>query len=623
MNRTLIALTFASIFAPSITYAEVTESNSLNEAGSERKIPANNNVETLLVTANRLQQNTTDLLSSVKVITRNTIELSAANSVAGLLNAVNGLQLSQNGGAGQTTALFSRGTNAGHILIVIDGQRISSATLGQVELANLAPEQIERIEIIKGPRAALWGSDAIGGVIQIFTRQLNPNEIAFNIGLGSDKQQQAAMSKGFAHGDGSTTITASLNKTTGYDVLDTAEPDDDGANRENISLIGQQTLNAQWQINWLAKYDQGETEYDNAFGGANESAFTSQQWQLSANQATANWRQQLIIGQQKNKTVDFGNGINKKDGSDFETQRLQATWLGNYQLSELLNASIGIDLVNEEVAAITVYDNNERDTQSIFSRLGFDNDLVILDAALRYDDIEGINSEVTYNASAGLRFGKDSLISLNLGTGFKAPSFNDLYYPEDAYSYGNPDLVAETSDSIELLLKNNFDTISTELSIYRTVIDNLIDWQPDENYAYHPINLNKAKIQGVELTVMAQLFAIDHQLQLNYLDTKDNTTDKPLIRRAKNTASYRVSRQWEKVNLLASINYQGEREDSEWPGTITLPSHTVVNINAQYQVAKAWTLGLKVNNLLDRDYVTNHHYVGQPAQYLVTLSYRR
>lgn len=623
MKKSLIALTIASAITPTLAYANSTDDNTLSKDSANVEVTNPKELETLLVTANRIQQNKADLLSSVKVITRSDIELSAANSVADLLSEVNGLQISKSGGAGQNTSLFSRGTNSGHILVVIDGQRISSATLGQIEFANLATEQIERIEVIKGPRAALWGSDAIGGVIQIFTRQLSPNEIAVDLGLGSDQLQQASFSAGIAHGNGNTTLTASVKSSDGYDILDLAEPDNDGYNRENISIVGQQNLNEQWQVNWLAKYNQGETEYDNAYGGADESSFEAHQWQLSANQTTGNWQQQFIIGQQENKNINFGKNVSEQDGSYFETKRLQGTWLGSYQLSHLLNSSFGIDLINEKVNAITDYDNNERDIQSAFTRLAFDNERIILDAALRYDDIEGINSEVTYNASVGFRFAQDSLISLNLGSGFKAPSFNDLYYPEDAYSYGNPDLVAETSDSIELLIKTSVQQVDAELSIYHTEIDNLIEWQPDENFAYHPVNLNQAKIQGIELALAAQLLGLDHQLQLNYLDATDHKTDEQLIRRAKHTASYQVSHRWEKLNLLASVNYQGEREDSEWPGTITLPSHTLVNLSAQYQVANAWVLGLKINNLFDKDYVTNNHYVGQPAQYLFTVSYRR
>lgn len=613
MKKTLLALTIASTLAPALTFA--------NQVENTTKIKADE-TEFIVITANRTSQSSADLLSSVKVINRVDIDLSSATSVAELLSEVNGLQISQNGGAGQTTSLFSRGTNSGHTLVVIDGQRISSATLGQVAFADLAVEQIERIEVIKGPRAALWGSDAIGGVIQIFTRQLAVGEVAADLSLGNMNHQQLSVSGALGHGDGSTTFTAATKSSDGYDVFAIAEDDDDGYSRENFSMVGQQTLNKYWQLTWLAKYDQGESEYDNAYGGANESSFENQQWQLSASQLSGNWNQVLFVGQQQNDSRTFGNGIAEKEGTFFQTTRLQASWLAGLQLSKQLTTSVGVDLIDEEVEASTLYDMTQRDIKAAFARLAFDNKAIILDSALRYDDIEGVDSEVTYNLSAGLRFAQNSLISLSIGSGFKAPSFNDLYYPVDAYSYGNPDLVAETSDSIELLVKSDLSGINVELSIYNTEIENLIEWQPDANFAYHPINISKAEIDGIELTLAAALLGLNHQVQINYLDAKDSNTNKPLIRRAKQTASYQVSQRWHKLNLLASINYQSEREDSQWPGTVTLPSHTLVNVSAAYQVTTDWSVALKVNNVFDKDYVTNNNYIGQPAQYLLTVSYR-
>lgn len=623
MKKKIIALTIASTLAPALVLANQ-ESTNIEET------------ETIVVTANRTAQSSTDLLSSVKVISREDIDLSSANSVAELLNDVNGLQISQNGGAGQTTSLFSRGTNSGHTLIIVDGQRISSATLGQTALSDLAVEQIERIEVIKGPRAALWGSDAIGGVIQIFTRKLAGGEVAADLAVGNMNQKQFSASGAINHGNGSTTFTASAKSSEGYDVFALAEDDDDGYSRENASIIGQQTLSKEWQLNWLAKYDQGESDYDNAYGGANESAFENTQWQFSASQSNENWQQTMYVGQQQNATKSFGNGIAKNDATPFETSRIQASWLGALQLTEQLSSNIGFDYINEQVETATAYTITERDMKAAFTRLAYDNSTIIVDGSLRYDDIEYVDSEVTYNISVGSRFAEDSLISLNIGSGFKAPSFNDLYYPEGTYSYGNPDLVPETSNSIELLVKSNFVGVSTEISVYSTEIENLIEWQPDENYAYHPINVSKAEIEGVELTLNSSFLGLNHQLQLGYLDAFqpiykeeiDKIIKAPLIRRAKHTASYQVSQQWEKLNFLASINYQGEREDTAFdpvtfePIRVVLPSHTLVNVSAAYQLTNDWSVAVKINNLFDKDYVTNNNYIGQPAQYLFSVSYR-
>ncbi len=615
MKKTTVALSISSAFASTfIALPSIANDANLSLESST--------IEKIVVTANRTEQDSFSALSSIEVITREDIELSSADSVADLLRSSNGIQVAHNGGAGQQTSIFTRGTNSGHTLVIIDGQRISSATLGSVEFANLSLDQIERIEIIKGPRAALWGSDAIGGVIQIFTRQLDAKELHLNFGIGNEKQRQANLSTAIAHGNGTTTFTLATKSSEGYDVLSSAENDNDGYSRENISLNGYQTLNQQWKISWLAKYNQGISEYDNAWGGANKNAFDSYQWQLTASQNQEKLSQQFIIGQQKNTSRDYGNGIKKADASFFETKRLQAFWLGNYQINHNVSAGFGFDLIDEEVSAQTDFTLKQRDLSAAFIRVAYDDNFLIIDGALRYDDIENIANETTYNLAAGIRFTENSMISLNIGTGFKAPSFNDLYYPSSAYSYGNPNLQAETSSTVELLLKTQLNKIAIEASAYRTVIDNLIEWKPDANYVYYPDNVNKAKIKGLELTLSTQLAGLDHQLQLAYLDAKDNETDQPLIRRAKQTAHYQLGYQWQQLNLQAGIYYQGEREDIKWPSTITLPSYTLVNLTANYQVNQAWKVALKINNLFDRNYQAINNYIGQPTQYLLTVSYQ-
>jgi len=614
MKKSLIALSLTSALASSTTYAQQVEENI---TVTDSKID-----EVIVVTANRTPQNSAEILSSFAVISREDIEQLPVNSVAELLNNINGLQMSQSGGAGQTTSVFTRGTNAGHTLVVIVGQRISSATLGQVEFSNLSLDQIERVEVIKGPRAALWGSDAIGGVIQIFTRQLDAGEVSVNIAFGNQNQKQASLSTAVAHGNGSTTLTIATRSSDGYDVFEPEESDDDGYNQENISLLGYQQVSEQWKVNWLAKYDQGNSEYDNVWG-ADENSFESQQWQLSAQQTDDNWYQEFRLGSQTNESASFGKGVSEKDGSFFQTNRRQANWLASYLISSEFSSNFGVDLVKEEVDTLTAYNKDKRDLYAVFAHLSYDNQSQIIEGALRYDDIEDVDSKVTYNASIGQRFSDDTLLSLNIGSGFKAPSFNDLYYPTDDYSYGNPDLTPETSTSIEVLLKTNFSGLTTELSAYQTTIDDLIEWDLDQSYKYTPNNIAQAEIKGIELTFSGEFFNFNHELQLGYLDAINTTTDKPLIRRAKNTASYQVSRHWQQLSLLASIRYQGEREDTQWPGTVTLDSYTLVDVSASYQINLNWQLGLKVNNLLDEEYYSANNYIGQPAQYLLTVSYQR
>jgi vitamin B12 transporter len=616
MKKSLIVLSLTGVLASALSYANITTKGKTLEK-NEPIIE-----EIIVVTAIRTPQNSAEIMSSFAVMTREDIEQLPVSSVAELLNTVNGLQMSQNGGTGQTTSVFTRGTNAGHTLVVVDGQRISSATLGQVAFSNLSLDQIERVEVIKGPRTSLWGSDAIGGVIQIFTRQLNPGEASVDLGYGTQNIKQASISTAFAHGKGGTTITLAARAADGFDVFEPEEIDDDGYRRENISLIGYQNINAQWTVNWLAKYDQGNGEYDNSYG-ADENAFEAHQWQLSAQHNQENWYQEFRLGTQKNKSITFGKGISEQDGSFFETLRLQASWLGSYQLSPTVSSTSGIDLTKEKVDTVNAYNQDKRGLYAVFTHLNYDNNTQIIEGSIRYDDIEDVKSKLTYNASIGQRFSADTLLSLNMGSGFKAPSFNDLYYPTDEYSIGNPDLIPESSTSTEVLMKTSLVNIDTELSIYQTKIDDLIEWDLDQDYRYTPTNIAQAKIKGIELTFASEFFNVNHELQLGYVEAVNTTTNEPLIRRSKNSARYQLSRQWQQLKMLASINYQGEREDSQWPGTVTLKSYTLVNVSASYQINSAWTAGININNLLDKKYYSASNYVGQPAQYMLTVSYRQ
>lgn len=615
MKKSIISLSLASVISSPASFADtLTTANT-----AEQKAPAD---EIILVTANRTPQSSNELLGSYAVFTRDDIDQLPVRSVAELLSTINGIQMSATGGAGQTTSLFTRGTNAGHTLVVIDGQRVSSATLGQVPFADLSLDQIERVEIIKGPRASLWGSDAIGGVIQLFTRQLAPGELAVDLGYGNHNQMQASVSAAIGHGDGATTFTAAARASDGYDVFESAEPDDDGYNKENVSIKGYQKLTEQWQVDWLAKYDQGNNDYDNSWGN-NEASFETTQFQLSATQEDKNWHQAFHLGSQTNETISFGKEVSEKDGSIFETSRLQANWLAGYQFSQQLSLNWGADYIKESVDTSTDYTEDARDIYAVYTHINYDNQSQIVEASVRYDDIEGVDSEVSYSASFGQRFSKDTLVSLNIGTGFKAPSFNDLYYPADAFSYGNPDLLPETSQSIELLINTHVLGVDAQLSLYNTDIEDLIVWDPDQDFRYTPNNVAQAEISGIELTLSADLLSFSHEVQLGYLDAEDSTSKTPLIRRAEQTARYQLSRQWNALNVLASVSYRGEYEDSQWPSTITMPSVTLIDLSASYQLNNDWTLGLKVNNLLDEEYFSANHYYGQPAQYLVTVSYRQ
>ena len=253
-SKSLIALAIMS------TMSAVSAQANTNQASAD-------DIEKISVTATRSAMNIDQVLTSQIVITRADIELSQAQSISDLLSTVAGIDIVKSGGKGQGTSVFMRGTNSDHTLVLIDGVRIGSATSGTATFNTISPEMIERIEIVKGPRAALWGSDAIGGVIQIFTRKLQAGEFFAGATLGSDKYQQLKAGIGFSHGDGFTSVNVNKVKSDGFDVKNDGEDDRDGYDFLSVAIRGQQKINTALTLDWLFTNDQGDNEYDSFYNG--------------------------------------------------------------------------------------------------------------------------------------------------------------------------------------------------------------------------------------------------------------------------------------------------------------------------------------------------------------------
>ena len=575
--------------------------------------------EVIVVTANRTSQSLDQVLSPVHVLDRQDIERIQPKSIADLLEQVVGLDINRQGSGGQQMSVFTRGTDAGHLLVVVDGQRIGSATLGETALAGIPTAQIERIEVVKGPRAALWGSDAIGGVVQIFTRQLAGGEWSLGLETGSKGFAGATAAAGLQHGEGSTTISLHSEKSDGFDVREIAtdtspdeQPDEDGYDRLSLAVNGSQSLGQAFTLSWLAKLDKGNSEFDTTFGG-DETDIDNSQWQLKGDYQSAGWQHALSLGQAEEQSDTYGLTVAKADASRFKTSRDQLTWLSQYRYSEYLSLAVGADLYREKIDTATAYNKEERDVKAYFGQLSFDKDNFILQSALRYDDIEAIDAETTYNVSAGYRLGGGWLISLNAGEGFKAPSFNDLYYPWG----GNPDLVAETSESLELLVRGAAAGVELTFNLYQTDVENLIDWAEVAKDVWQPSNVDSVEIEGAELTLAGDAFGLSHQADISYVDAVDAGDGKRLDRRAKNNFSYRAGYQWQQLDLTLEYQYHGRRMDR---GT-ALKAYELVNLSVGYQLTSQWQLRLKANNLTDKVYETASGFNTPRAEYFLSLNY--
>lgn len=568
-------------------------------------------IERISVTANRSAM--LPSLSNQVVIEQQDIIDLQPNSLTELLQMVAGIDMSQQGGKGQSTSLFVRGTDNSHLLIIVDGVRLGSATLGSADIQQLSPEQIERIEIIKGPRAAVWGSDAIGGVIQVFTKDNSSSNA--KLVAGSRGFRQVALNTGLNYQSGQVAISLNSEQSDGFDVLQGAEPDNDGYQQTNINIRGEHTFNEQWHAQYLINSVQTESEYDNAWAGNNEVKSDNFAWKASAiRQVNQGSLTQVSVGQNQDKSTNFGKHLPSSSETQFTTLRDQLSLVHFEKVNSTVGIQTGVDWHQEKVSGTTEYDVDSRVLYGVYGQTYIELNQHTFEAALRYDNVENIDSEVTYNLGWGLDGGTFGRYTLTLGTGFKAPTFNDLYYPTSAYSAGNPDLKSERSLSIELNWSQSWGNHFVSVSAFDSEIEQLIEWKSDENFVYKPVNVDSADISGVEVNYRVNLFDADHQFSWANIDAVDASSDLALIRRAKRQFNYSVSKQFAAWNVVAQYQYRGKRADEYYDSEIfdtrrtVLDAYGIINLNVSYRVTERLTLDVKANNLLDESYVTAYGY---------------
>lgn len=558
---------------------------------------AQQETERLVVTANRTAQEQMDVLGSIIVVDQDDIELLQPRSLVDLLDRTAGITFTHQGGPAQSTSVFIRGTNSNHILVLVDGVRVGSATTGNKSIESINPSMIERIEIVKGPRAALYGSGAIGGVIHIFTRELQHGEVAATIELGSHQFSKAEVATGISVGDINNTISLSHESSDGINATNYAptdfgyEPDNDGYERSGASLKGSTKLGI-IGFNWIGLLEHGDYDYDG--GWVNETSYKNYLLGAGTTLNLARGTIDLQLAQASDRSR------NSKDGTErsiYHTKTQEVKLKVEQAISQEIRLMAGTDWLEEKVVAPQSLATKKRDLWGSYVSVSAELDAVLLDGSIRYDDIEKVGSEFTYNLSGGYQFTPDWLLGLNYGTGFKAPTFNDLYDPWG----GNQDLIPETSSTSELFIKGSAKGARLEIALYKTSIDQMIEWQPIEpgSMIWKPDNVASAEIEGIDLTLEAEALGINWLMTATFLDTEDKETGKDLIRRPEQSFSYAGTYQYQDWEFSADINYNGHSFDSS---DVRLSSYTLVNGFVSYQLNDHVSFKFYGRNLLDKSY---------------------
>ncbi len=581
---------------------------------------------TIVITGTRTAQTVDQSLAPVTVITRDDIEARQATSVEEILRGTPGLTITNNGGAGKESSIFLRGTESDHVLVLIDGIKIGSATSGKAAFQNIPLEQIERIEIVRGPRSSLYGSEAIGGVIQLFTRKpAGATQPEISVAVGSHSTQAFTAGLSGANGKGGWYSTQYANtKTDGFDSCRgkpfpegagcfTSEPDKDGYDNQSLSLAGGIQLGQRINISARALSAEADTEYDGSLVNRSESTNSV----LGLNTyitVTDIWKLSLLMGQSEDESDNFKD---QTFVSRFDTTRDYVTLQNDVHIGDAL-VTLGTDYYNDKVDSTTTYNVTSRDNIAYFMQYQNQIGQTDLQLALRSDDNEQFGTETTGGLALGRDLGDGLRLTASYGTAFKAPSFNDLYFP----GFANSDLDAETADSIDIGLSGRSGHSQFAVNLFETNIDNLITYDIAAN---QPINVGKARITGVELSFSTPVvgWILDSQLTLQAPRNKGEgeQNGNTLARRAENSVRISMNRQFGALKVGATINSQGHSFD-DLANSKRLNGFTTLDLGGEYQLNNDWSLGLKVNNVLDESYETASYYNQDGINAMLKLRYR-
>ena len=589
-------------------------------------------LDEIVVTGTRTEVSVEDSLVPVQVIDREQIERSQARSLAQLLQGRAGIGLSNQGGLGKITTLNIRGTESDHVLVLVDGVRVGSASAGLVAFQDLPIDQIERVEIVRGPRSSLYGSEAIGGVIQVFTRRggkgFSPH---FRLGTGSHSLREA--SAGFSNNGerGWITANAAYQETDGFNACRgrgpdpaipfdfgagcfTDEPDDDGYRNLSLALRGGVKLADAWTLEGNFLNADGESEFDGSFTNRSE---TVQQVLGGKLRYAPSEKLNVVlnVGRNQDKSDDF---LDEAYMGRFETVRDQASLQADFALAEGHLLTAGLDWQQDEVESDTSFDETQRDNKAAFVEYQGRAGRHQWQASARSDDNEQFGDHTTGSLGYGFAFGDRLRFNATYATGFKAPTFNDLYYP----FFGNPDLKPEASESLNLGVSQYAERWNWTFNIYETRVDDLVSY---DAAIFLPNNIDKAHIRGAEFTYSTTLAGFDVSAQLSHVDPRNDSDgfnhDNLLARRARNTGRLDVDRAFGAFRIGTTLNGASHRYDDA-ANTVRLGGYGTVDLRAEYALNPEWTLQARATNVLDREYETIAWYNQPGREYGLSLSYR-
>ncbi|MES2583384.1 MAG: TonB-dependent receptor [Pseudomonadota bacterium] len=590
-----------------------------------------------VVTASRVATPVTDVIADVSVIDRATLDQAGQSSLRDLLSQLPGVQVTSNGSYRSTTGIFLRGASTSQTLVLIDGVRVGSATSGGASLENIPLSRIERIEVLRGAASALYGPDAVGGVIQVFTREAGPGlQADANIGAGTDGQQQVGASVRGTNGMFGYSLGVSREKATGISVISNPaaggyNPDEDGFSASSVDAKLTAKLNREHSLSLSLLRNDTEYQFDstpspNPLGLTRLTTDARSKVKLS--NATFKWDAQWLAQWQSALTVgtsdeqSLGDYFRISDGAwggntRFNTSRRQVTWQNNISLDKDV-LSVMLENRNESVDSSTAYTVTSRDVRSALVSYAFNRPVWNALLVARNDDNSQFGSFNNWAVSGGYRLTQTLRAVASVGTSFQAPSFNQLYFP----NFGNKALVPQRNRATEMGLKYHAGDVSMAAVVYNNDIQGFII--PTTN-----VQSSLAVLRGITLSADVQSGDTSYTLSYDYADPRSYSTtpasnDLRLVRVARNVFNARVNHRFGAAGVFGEIKVSSDREDNglvSSSGREILPGYTVLNLGLNYKLQKNVSVLARINNATDEKYMLANTYSVPGRNVFVSLNW--
>lgn len=574
----------------------------ISSAWAEEKVKLNE----VVVTAARIQESIEETTSDVIVIRDDEIKKINVQFIPDVLRKVPDLNLVQNGGTGKAASVLLRGGSSTHTLIMIDGVKVNNTATGSFDFSGIKVDDIERIEIVKGPQSTIYGSEAMAGVINIITKK------------GQDKPKTDLSFEAGSYGTYNPALTVSgtikavdYRLSTNYFSTDGISAAKNGAERDryrNASISGKFGIkpSEKLEIEITGKYSYDRTELDgfNFFAGK---AVDDLNFVQRGNHSMLSGKAKLYLSticEQIFTLSHVGDSLQFRDpDTDFNNANMvtaidSINWQNNFYISDHYTVTAGAEYRKESGENKGNFDKS-LDNSALYlnNKLKLLQETVIFNAGLRYDDYETFGNRTTYRIGVLYNIKPASLIlKSSYGTGFRAPALNELFFP----FYGNKNLKPEETTSWEIGLEKGIvkDRVSVSLTYFSQNYENLIETDP---LTFTAANIAKAEIKGLEAnTVLKVSDNLNIKAGYAYLDTKDKTTEQRLSLRPKDKLSVSAEFSAKDISVVADYIFVGQRYDSSVKRDIS--SYSLVNLSSNYAIKKWLTIFARINNLFDADY---------------------